>query len=70
MAEVTFMEERTFRTICQFCHTNCGIIIHRGGDGMLSVEGDPDHPVNRGQFYIVLFLAPDYIRSFFLQNDL
>jgi hypothetical protein len=23
---------------------------------MLSVEGDPDHPVNRGQSYIVLFL--------------
>jgi anaerobic selenocysteine-containing dehydrogenase len=43
------MEDRTLRSICQFCHTNCGILVHRTTDGKFSVEGDPEHPVNRGR---------------------
>lgn len=43
------MGENTVRTICQFCHTNCGIIVKQSTIGSLIVEGDPDHPVNRGR---------------------
>ena len=42
------IEEKTHRTICQFCHTNCGILIHQAENGEISVKGDPDHPINRG----------------------
>lgn len=37
-------------TICPYCGVGCGLIVVRnetGGD-VLSVEGDPDHPVNEG----------------------
>lgn len=37
------------RTICQFCHTNCGLVVERGVDGSISIKGDPDHPMNRGR---------------------
>ncbi|MBW1801729.1 MAG: molybdopterin-dependent oxidoreductase [Deltaproteobacteria bacterium] len=57
------MKEGTFRTICQFCHTNCGIIVHRGADGTLSVEGDPDHPVNRGRCCAKVAAIPEIVRS-------
>jgi anaerobic selenocysteine-containing dehydrogenase len=35
--EATLMVDRAYRTICQFCHTNCGIIVHRDADGGISV---------------------------------
>lgn len=43
------MMEQTFRTICQLCHTNCGLIVHRHKSGKISIEGDPEHPMNRGR---------------------
>ena len=42
------MAGNTIRTLCQFCHTNCGIIVKKSSTGTLTVEGDPDHPVTRG----------------------
>ena len=43
------------RSTCPYCSVSCGIIIHTIGDGaknvtpqVMHVEGDPDHPVNRG----------------------
>ena len=42
------------RSICPYCSVSCGVIIHTLGDGkntkkaIVHVEGDPDHPVNRG----------------------
>lgn len=36
------------KTICGFCHTNCGMIV-KVVDGVIKeVQGDPDHPANRG----------------------
>jgi len=36
-------------TICCFCAVGCGAIVASGPDGkVVNVEGDPDHPVNRG----------------------
>jgi len=58
LAEVrTFKLTRTSETrnTCPYCSVGCGIIIHGLGDRaknarseIIHVEGDPDHPVNRG----------------------
>jgi ferredoxin-nitrate reductase len=37
-----------FKTTCSYCGVGCGIIVHRDRKGKLKVEGDPDHPVNKG----------------------
>ena len=43
------------RSICPYCAVSCGVIIHTLGDKaknaipqVVHVEGDPDHPINRG----------------------
>jgi formate dehydrogenase major subunit len=46
---------RETRSTCPYCAVGCGTIIYTIGDGaknvtpqVLHVEGDPDHPTNRG----------------------
>src|SRR5258706_12547781 len=43
------------RSTCPYCSVRCGVIIHTLGDRaknavpeVVHVEGDPDHPINRG----------------------
>jgi len=43
------------RSTCPYCSVSCGVIIHTIGDRAknvtpqaIHVEGDPDHPINRG----------------------
>jgi formate dehydrogenase major subunit len=43
------------RSTCPYCAVSCGVIIHTLGDKaknvtpqVIHVEGDPDHPINRG----------------------
>jgi len=43
------------RQTCTYCSVGCGILMYALGDGVMNaklsvihVEGDPDHPVNRG----------------------
>ena len=43
------------RSTCPYCSVSCGVIIHTMGDRaknvtpqLVHVEGDPDHPINRG----------------------
>ena len=42
------------RSICPYCSVSCGVIVHTLGEGkntqrkLVHVEGDPDHPINRG----------------------
>jgi formate dehydrogenase major subunit len=43
------------RSTCPYCAVSCGMIIHTLGDkaknataAVVYVEGDPDHPINRG----------------------
>ena len=36
------------RTTCCYCGVGCGIVATRDKQGRLHVEGDKDHPVNRG----------------------
>ena len=57
------MEPKTYRTICQFCHTNCGIILHMASTGALSVKADPDHPANRGRICPKAAAIPGVIHS-------
>jgi ferredoxin-nitrate reductase len=38
----------TFKSTCCYCGVGCGIIVHKEKNGSLRVEGDPDHPVNKG----------------------
>jgi formate dehydrogenase major subunit len=35
-------------TICPFCGVGCGIIISAKKGKIINVEGDPDHPINKG----------------------
>lgn len=43
------------RNTCPYCSVSCGLIMHSRGDraknaelSIFHIEGDPDHPVNRG----------------------
>ena len=43
------------RSTCPYCSVSCGVIIYTIGDRaknvtaqVVHVEGDPDHPINRG----------------------
>ena len=36
------------KTTCCYCGVGCGIVVHKDRNGKIHVEGDKDHPVNRG----------------------
>ncbi|MDQ6901506.1 MAG: molybdopterin-dependent oxidoreductase [Bacteroidota bacterium] len=36
------------KTTCCYCGVGCGIIVRREKNGRIGVEGDKDHPVNKG----------------------
>ncbi len=35
-------------SICAYCAGGCGILVAAEGDNLISIEGYPDHPINRG----------------------
>jgi formate dehydrogenase major subunit len=35
-------------TVCCYCSGGCGTIVSVRDDELINVEGDPDHPINRG----------------------
>jgi len=35
-------------TICCYCSVGCGAIASSYEDGIIKIEGDPDHPINEG----------------------
>jgi ferredoxin-nitrate reductase len=37
-----------FATTCCYCGVGCGIIVNKDAQGRISVEGDKNHPVNKG----------------------
>ena len=39
--------QQHFRT-CHLCEAMCGIIIEHQGEQILSIKGDPDDPLSRG----------------------
>src|SRR3979411_286560 len=54
-AELKIARTTETRSTCPYCSVSCGVIIHTIGDKaknvppqVVHVEGDPDHPINRG----------------------
>ncbi len=37
-----------YKSTCSYCGVGCGIVVHKNKRGKVFVEGDKDHPVNRG----------------------
>lgn len=46
--ELRIKHARQTTTICPYCGCGCGFIVHSIGDTVVNIEGDPDHPINRG----------------------
>ena len=42
------MKSGLYRTVCGFCNACCGLNVRVGSEGIESIVGDPEHPVNRG----------------------
>ncbi|MCF6278788.1 MAG: molybdopterin-dependent oxidoreductase [Flavobacteriaceae bacterium] len=40
--------KKSYKTTCSYCGVGCGIIVNKDSKGNLKVEGDPNHPVNKG----------------------
>ena len=41
-------KEESIKTTCSYCGVGCGMIVKKDRNGNISVEGDKDHPANRG----------------------
>jgi formate dehydrogenase major subunit len=39
---------RTARSVCPYCGVGCGQLVHHRDGEILSIEGDPESPVNQG----------------------
>jgi formate dehydrogenase major subunit len=55
MRELKIARTTETRSTCPYCSVSCGVIIHTLGDkaknvtgSVVHIEGDPDHPINRG----------------------
>ena len=55
LKELKTAHAKETRSTCPYCAVGCGVLIYTIGDGaknvrpqVVHVEGDPDHPVNRG----------------------
>jgi formate dehydrogenase major subunit len=64
------IQTKEARTICPYCAVSCGMMVfaapNKDNDGKFEVthiEGDSDHPVNRGTLCPKGAAAIDYIRS-------
>ncbi|MEO0472784.1 MAG: molybdopterin-dependent oxidoreductase, partial [Bacteroidota bacterium] len=42
------MRHEIFRSTCSYCGVGCGMLVKKDSRGQITVEGDPEHPVNRG----------------------
>ncbi len=41
-------EAGAYRTTCCYCGVGCGVVVHKDRNGKLHLEGDKDHPANKG----------------------
>ena len=44
----SIVKDNAEKTTCCYCGVGCGIVVHKEKNGSISVEGDKDHPVNKG----------------------
>ncbi|CAM1358093.1 molybdopterin-dependent oxidoreductase [Tenacibaculum xiamenense] len=42
------MQQNEIKTTCSYCGVGCGIVVKKDASNNLKVEGDKDHPVNKG----------------------
>src|SRR5215204_467743 len=42
------VDPQNFTSTCCYCGVGCGVVVHKDKKGNVSVQGDKDHPVNRG----------------------
>lgn len=42
------MKYEKHKSVCSYCGVGCGIIVNKDSRGRLTVEGDTEHPVNKG----------------------
>jgi anaerobic selenocysteine-containing dehydrogenase len=42
-------EERIVKTVCSTCYCGCGVLAYVKDGKVVKLEGDPDHPNNRGE---------------------
>ncbi len=68
--EYKLLRSKETRNTCTYCSVGCGLLIYSMGDGAMNaksaifhVEGDPDHPVNRGALCPKGAGLLDYIHS-------
>jgi ferredoxin-nitrate reductase len=40
--------EESFKTTCSYCGVGCGMVVKKDRKGKITVEGDKEHPVNKG----------------------
>ena len=45
---IRLMYGKESTSICPFCAVGCGTIVHSNQGKVINIEGDPDHPINRG----------------------
>ncbi len=41
-------DAQTTTSICPFCGVGCGLVAYTQNGKLVSVQGDPDHPINQG----------------------
>ncbi len=39
----------SIKTTCPYCGVGCGLLVRMEADGQVKVQGDPEHPANRGR---------------------
>lgn len=42
------MINESYKTTCCYCGVGCGVVINKDTQGRITVEGDKEHPVNKG----------------------
>ncbi|NND35035.1 MAG: molybdopterin-dependent oxidoreductase, partial [Saprospiraceae bacterium] len=43
------MKYETSKSTCSYCGVGCGVLVKKDARNNIKIEGDPDHPANRGQ---------------------
>ena len=48
VASAKTKDSQVTTSICPFCGVGCGLVAYTKGGKLVSVQGDPDHPINQG----------------------
>jgi len=55
------IQDRVLKTTCELCYAGCGVLVHLKNGEPISVEGDPDSPVNRGALCVKGMASLEYL---------